>query len=129
MCQHCKYKLLEIEKGLLKDMLKENEKDTIYIKSFTKDKLRDRTLEAIKNLDNNIYNSLEKVEQEQTQIKGMIDNIENEDTRKIFQLKYIESKTWEQIANIIYYSPSYLMRLFKDMCKDEKIAAIKTFVE
>ena len=59
----------------------------------------------------------------------MIDSIENEDTRKIFQLKYIESKTWEQIANIIYYSPSYLMRLFKDMCKDKKIAAIKAFVE
>jgi hypothetical protein len=36
MYKHCRYKLLEIEKELLKDMLKENEKDTIYIKSLTR---------------------------------------------------------------------------------------------
>jgi DNA-directed RNA polymerase specialized sigma subunit len=129
MYKHCRYKLLEIEKELLKDMLKENEKDTIYIKSLTRGKLTIHTLETIKELDNKINSSLEKVEQEQAQIKKLINGIENEDTRKIFYLKYIEGKTWEQIANIVYYSPSYLMRIFKEMCKSREIADIKTFVE
>lgn len=110
-------------------MLKENEKDTIYIKSLTRGKLTIHTLETIKELDNKINSSLEKVEQEQAQIKKLINGIENEDTRKIFSLKYIDGKTWEQIANIVYYSPSYLMRLFKEMCKSKEIANIKAFVE
>lgn len=111
----CKYKLLELEKDTYREMIKDTEQYSRYI---------DTTKTIIK-----LNNNIEKLEKQQEEIKSSIENIKDDTIRKIFFLKYIEGKTWEQIANDVYYSTTHLMRLVRVACKSPTLANIKSIVE
>lgn len=112
---HCKYRLLEMEKEVLNDMLKNTQQYTKYVDTSK--------------LISRILSNIEEVEKQKEEIKSSIESIKDDLIKKIFVLKYIEGKTWEQMANIVYYSNTHLMRLFKKACNSPEIAKIKNIVE